>query len=92
MQSEIEGLSIALLEATAYSRPVLVSDIPENKEAIANAGLTFRNQDVGDLQEKLGRLLESAEMRERHSLASRKRSKSLCSWDAITDSLLSYYD
>ena len=51
--SEIEGLSIALLEAMSYGLPCLVSDIPENREAIGDCGLTFKSGDVIDLNEKL---------------------------------------
>lgn len=51
--SEAEGLSIALLEAIAYGTPVLVSDIPENLEALKGIGLSFVNKDIADLAKKL---------------------------------------
>lgn len=47
-----EGLSIALLEAMGYGIASLVSDIPENREAIEYAGKTFRSRDVEHLEEK----------------------------------------
>lgn len=60
--STIEGLPIALLEALASDRPTIVSDIPENVEAVTlqegePSGLTFRTGDVGDLTQKLLRVL-----------------------------------
>jgi glycosyltransferase involved in cell wall biosynthesis len=60
--SESEGLSIALLEAMSYGSAVLVSDIPENREAIADTGFTFRNKSVNDLERKLKFLLDNSQM------------------------------
>jgi len=57
--SESEGLSIALLEAMAYGNAALVSDIPENKEAIGDRGFTFVNKSVEDLTNKLTELLSN---------------------------------
>lgn len=55
--SEAEGLSITVLEAMAYKRTVLVSNIPENIEAFAGRGYMFVNKDVEDLKYKLKLLL-----------------------------------
>lgn len=51
--SEMEGLSLALLEAMSYGNCVLVSDIPENLEAIGESGVTFKNKDCCDLAAKI---------------------------------------
>jgi glycosyltransferase involved in cell wall biosynthesis len=60
--STIEGLPIALLEALACDRFTIVSDIPENVEAVTLEndepyGLVFRTGDVEDLAQKLGQAL-----------------------------------
>jgi glycosyltransferase involved in cell wall biosynthesis len=60
--SESEGLSIALLEAMAHGTATLVSDIPENREAISYTGYTFRNKNAADLQGKLNGLLRNPEI------------------------------
>jgi len=55
--SEMEGLSISLLEAMAHKTACLVSDIEANLEAVAGAGFTFISKDTNDLREKLQYLL-----------------------------------
>ena len=60
--STIEGLPIALLEALACDRFTIVSDIPENVEAVSvdddrPYGLVFRTGNVEDLTRKLAQAL-----------------------------------
>ena len=58
MPSYHEGLPIALLEAMSYRLPVLVSDIPANKEVALSPERFFRCGDLKELQEKIELLLE----------------------------------
>lgn len=51
--SELEGLSVALLEAMSYKKCCIVSDIPENLEASADHCIAFKTQDVSSLKEAL---------------------------------------
>lgn len=51
--SESEGLSVSVLEAMSFGTAVLVSDIPENLEAIDHVGFRFKNKNVKDLTKKL---------------------------------------
>ena len=53
-----EGLPIVLIEALSYGLPVLVSDIPANKEVTLSAKRYFRCGDVDDLKKKIEALLE----------------------------------
>jgi glycosyltransferase involved in cell wall biosynthesis len=57
LPSDLEGLSLALLDAMGAGVCVLASDAPENIEAIGDAGFTFRRNDVNDLQRMLTLLL-----------------------------------
>lgn len=60
--SESEGLPVVVLESMSYGTPVLVSDIPENIEAMQHTGFTFVNRDVDDLAEQLTMLLHRADV------------------------------
>lgn len=82
--SEIEGLSIALLEAMSYGNCCLVSDIPENMEAIGEAGFTFQNKNVADLRDKLSELLASETLLNSVGNKARLRVKDCYNWDKIT--------
>lgn len=57
LPSDVEGMSISLLEAMSYGNCCLVSDIPENTEVIEDKALTFRHGDVAHLTEQLAFLL-----------------------------------
>jgi glycosyltransferase involved in cell wall biosynthesis len=59
LPSEIEGLPTALLEAMSYGNCCVVSDIPENLEALGGMGFTFKNGNVDDLAEKLHFLINN---------------------------------
>lgn len=53
LPSDLEGMSISLLEALGYGIRVLVSDVPENKAIIKDYGDTFKAGDVADLTRML---------------------------------------
>lgn len=81
--SEIEGLSIALLEAMSYGNCCLVSDIPENREAIGDAGYTFKNMNTADLRDQMQRLLASETLRSCVGEKARNRVEESYNWDKI---------
>lgn len=51
--SDVEGMSISLLEALAYGNAVLCSDIPENTLVTEDKAIHFQKSNVADLQNKL---------------------------------------
>lgn len=53
LPSDLEGMSIALLEALGYGIRVLVSDVPENKSLLKGYGNTFKAGNVGSLTSEL---------------------------------------
>lgn len=89
--SDVEGLSLALLEAMSYGRCCLASDIPENCEALAGHGATFHRGDTGDLAAQLQRLLDNPAQAEAYAAGAAEHVRRHYSWDRITDSFEQYY-
>lgn len=83
--SEIEGLSTSLLEAISYGNCCLVSDIPENLEAVDKYGYSFTNQNAEDLREKLEDLLQNSQKVHALKEAARNHVLKNFSWDSIAD-------
>ncbi len=51
--SDVEGMSISLLEALSYGNAVLSSNIPENTAITEDRAILFEKSNVSDLTEKL---------------------------------------
>jgi glycosyltransferase involved in cell wall biosynthesis len=81
--SEVEGLPIAVLEAMSHGRAVLVSDIPENLEAVGDAAATFPVGDQDALQAGLQRLLAAPGEVGRLGERARQRVRQHYDWDQI---------
>jgi glycosyltransferase involved in cell wall biosynthesis len=90
--STLEGLSLSLLEALSYGRCVLISDIPENLEVTDDAAYTFKNRDVGDLADKLGRLLTDPALVRTYETRARKHIADHYSWDRVVDATEHVYE
>ena len=91
LPSEIEGLSLALLDAMAAGVCVLTSDIPENNEVVEGAGLTFRRGDQADLERMLDLLIHNPELRHRAAVRARERIQGEYLWPAIAQSIEKAY-
>lgn len=89
--SEIEGLSIGLIEGMSYGTPCLASDIPENREVVGEAGLLFRNKDVNDLERQLNWILSNSAATSRLAAHGRQRVNELFTWDRVVDQLEELY-
>ena len=90
--SEVEGLSIALLEAMSYGLPILVSDIPENKEAVADFGFIFRSKSIGDLERKLKFILDNPEIAEEKKAKAKEHVALNYNWDKILRKTINLYE
>ena len=89
--SELEGLSIALLEGLGYGIPVLASNIPENIEAVADTGYYFENKSVDDLAQKLRWILENLEEADSLAQTAKQRIMEKFSWNRVTDEFEEFY-
>ena len=62
LPSDIEGMSLSLLEALAFGNAVLCSDIPENTLVTEDKAMHFKKSDVNDLAQKLQMLCDNQEI------------------------------
>lgn len=62
LPSDIEGMSLSLLEALAYENAVLCSDIPENTSVTEGRAIHFKKSNVEDLKNKLQAVCENETM------------------------------
>jgi glycosyltransferase involved in cell wall biosynthesis len=91
LPSEIEGLSLALLDAMAAGVPVLTSDIPENKEVVEGAGFTFRRGDGTDLERMLDLLVHDPDLRRQAAARGRERIQGQYLWPEIARAIETAY-
>ena len=73
--SSLEGLPVSLIEAMATGLPVVVSDIPANRQLVDPGiqGLVVETRNADAIGSALGEILESPEMRRRMGEAARLR-------------------
>jgi glycosyltransferase involved in cell wall biosynthesis len=90
--SEAEGMSLALLEAMAYNRAVLVSDISENEEAVGTTGLTFKSGSMKDLQIKLEYLLNNPDNVKKMGDLANERIRTDFSWNTISLNIINVFE
>ena len=72
LPSELEGMSIALLEAMSYGKLCIVSDIAENLDIAQGKALSFESKSVDSLAQSL-RKAERMSVRERDNLGNRAK-------------------
>lgn len=92
--SLLEGLPITLLEAAAYCRPVVASDIPPHVEVIGESGpgrLLFEHGSEDSLVAALERALADPEAGARGAGALHDDVVARYSWDRATDALEETY-
>jgi glycosyltransferase involved in cell wall biosynthesis len=83
LPSDLEGLSLALLDAMGAGLCVLSSDVAENREAVADSGFTFRRGDAADLADRLRFLIANPTVRDAAGLAAKRRVREHYQWPKI---------
>ena len=88
-----EGLPRALLEAAACGRPLVVTDVPGNRDFVRDGveGLLVPPDDPARLAEALARLASDADLRRRMGMAARRRVLSGYTESHVKHSVLEAY-
>lgn len=91
LPSDLEGLSLALLDAMGAGVCVLASDVPENAEALGGTGFIFRHGDVDDLQRMLALLLGDPVLREKSGQLAQSRVRQNYLWEEAAKEMETVY-
>ncbi len=90
--SENEGLPMSVLQAMSYSKPVLVSDIPEHKEVVIDSGFWFENTRVYSLANKIIELTQNPDLLKEAGLKNQVRAKQFYNWKDIVEETIKVYE
>ncbi len=89
--SDVEGMSISLLEAMSYGNCCLVSDIKENVEVVEDKAVSFKHGNVSDLASRMKELIDNPDLVNAYK---NKSSDFICnkySWEDVTDRTAELY-
>lgn len=92
LPSDIEGMSISLLEAMSYGRCCLVSDIDENMEVVEDKAVSFRHGDVADLGKTLTGLLQDPQKVEDYKRGAADFICEKYNWDRMVEDTVRLYE
>jgi glycosyltransferase involved in cell wall biosynthesis len=84
LPSDMEGLSLALLDAMGAGLCVVASDVPENCEVVEGAGFTFERGNSSDLAERLRFLIANPGVRQAVGKVAKRRIENRYQWPTIT--------
>ena len=91
LPSDVEGMPMSLLEAMAYGRACVTSDIPECSNVLAGTGVTFSRGDVSALRDALAPLLANTAHASELGAAAKARIESEFDWDSVVERTLVEY-
>ena len=91
LPSDMEGLSLALLDAMGTGLCVLTSDVPENREVVDGAGFTFQRGNAADLADRLRFLITNSAAREAAGRAAQARIREQYVWPKIAEEIEKVY-
>lgn len=92
LTSHREGLALSLLEGMARGLPLIVTDLPENVEAIGDTGLPVPVGDARALETALRRLAENGAQRAAFAEKSVRRAADLFAVERMLDQTRALYD
>ena len=91
LPSDMEGLSLALLDAMGAGLCVLTSDVPENREVVDGAGFTFQRGSSADLADRLRFLIANPAARAAAGKTARRRIEEQYQWEKIAEDIEKAY-
>lgn len=91
LPSELEGMSIGLLEALSYGNCCVVSDIPECSEVVEDKGIVFETGNVKQLTQCLQQCCDDVELVNSFKREAADFVTSRYNWDTIVKSTLELY-
>lgn len=88
--STIEGLAITLFEAMSYGRLCIASDIPSNRQGLAENGIWITAEDVDSLAEKINFVTSNYASLKDIEEKNRKRVEENFTWDIVAKRYIEY--
>jgi glycosyltransferase involved in cell wall biosynthesis len=87
--TEVGGTHPALVEAMGAGNAIVANDVPEHREALADAGRYYRGST--ELAAALQELLDDPEAADQLRAAAHARAATLYGWEAVTDAYRSWF-
>ena len=91
LPSDLEGMSLCLLESLAYKNTLLCSDIPENTAVAEEKAIYFKKGNVDDLADKLKILCDNSELVEKFRDGVDEFILNKYSWQDVADATCKLY-
>ena len=91
LPSDVEGMPMSLLEAMAYGRCCVTSDITECADVLGGHGMTFEKGNADALRAVLQNLLEAPEHVQQLGTEAKRHVEESYSWDSVVAKTLAIY-
>ena len=91
LPSDVEGMPMSLLEAMAYGRCCVTSNIPECADVLAERGVTFAKGESDGLASALARVLGDPDFARDCGRAAKAYVEETYDWDSVVERTLALY-
>ena len=89
--SDLEGMSLSLLEALAYNNALLCSDIPENASVAEDRAMYFKKGNTNDLAQKLQAMCDDSTITENLRNGADEFILNKYSWQSVAEATCRLY-
>jgi glycosyltransferase involved in cell wall biosynthesis len=89
--SQSEGLPLVVLEAMSYSRPAVLSDIPEHQELVSDQRFLYKHDQINELKRTLEWALANPEICLANGIQNRLHVEKDYNWDTIAEHVAKAY-